>query len=902
MDGDLVMGFLKTMLKLSGSMLLAAIILLSCCYIYAQEENIAESFGLYSKAVEYYHKGNLFEAKNLLERAVQLDPRNEDAKVYLELVNAELKLRAQGMLGSYQKPDEFKRESEQPDEPVKPAALNTADNQPEEDLDTEEFVEETEPSSSEISGEYKMSLGFTRDDVIWKQANGDYNERNFRMIDRNFQQYNTYDTRVFDRVKVVLDTNKENNGMNFHSDITVDPWSFIGTSDKFSVHSAWGDVTEFQLKYWSNTNRTINETYYSLYSGNSFALPEIKVIDGKTVRTVVRGNIVNEFGLTDTLTINAREIDYTFQPVRELWFDFKGDNHNLKVFPFALEDQAYTSDDPLILSNHGIYWEASPWMDEWVPGHLNTNPAANDFWRGKWSNDLSSFTRDSDLRRLTALRGFTFQGCVADETELALSIASPKGLWDDYDSINSLPGAARVKTQVTDSLMIGLVDTFRFGYYEGRRDSYENVTAVDASYDLDDTTNIAGEFAASHSEYDQSSPAFKTEKNGSAGHIALKKETDYGKVRIALTHMDEDFDPPLANYRETRNDTHWGRHIYFKKPLESAMWGGSTLKYEDIAPFRIGDGVDIGRNALNLRLESKNIFDERMDNLIDYRYVRDVNNKYVEGVAREENTFRLAPEWTSKVLMLYHDLPKTKGGIDPISYVSDTGEYLKNTAIEDGKDPSLSTCSLGVEYAPIEWFSIYGVYENTNDSRFATGNHPNGLLNSTYFATETIEGARYRDEVAQLYKQYYFDLPPFDRFNIYRTGISLKPFDRLRIDLDYTKNDFKFAQGIDDNLNHFGAGVKYDFTKKLSGILKYTYSKAYDMFKLNTTGDLKYQGHHNIFSELDYAMNEDGMLVLQFGEGTVLSPVWSPTATPFGDFYPTLDTQHIVRVYYNGRF
>ena len=94
---------------------------------------------------------------------------------------------------------------------------------------------------------------------------------------------------------------------------------------------------------------------------------------------------------------------------------------------------------------------------------------------------------------------------------------------------------------------------------------------------------------------------------------------------------------------------------------------------------------------------------------------------------------------------------------------------------------------------------------------------------------------------------------------------------------------------MDDNMNHFGAGLKYEFTPKLTGFLKYTFSKAYNLYRLNTSGDLKYQDHHNVFMEFDYSITEYGFLVIQFGEGSAASPVWSYTASPFGDFYPTLD-------------
>ena len=94
--------------------IVTALGLLAAAPCFAQEQNVAGSFGLYSKGVSYYHAGNLHEAKMILERALELDVRNEDAQTYLDLVNAELRLRARGMLDTYQRGDELRRESEPP--------------------------------------------------------------------------------------------------------------------------------------------------------------------------------------------------------------------------------------------------------------------------------------------------------------------------------------------------------------------------------------------------------------------------------------------------------------------------------------------------------------------------------------------------------------------------------------------------------------------------------------------------------------------------------------------------------------------------------------------------------------------------------------------------------------------
>ncbi|MDP8230285.1 MAG: tetratricopeptide repeat protein [Candidatus Gorgyraea atricola] len=891
---------------------------------YAQEQYIAESFGLYSRGIDYYHAGKLHEAKDILERAVSLDPRNNEAQGYLDLVNAELKMRARGQLDVYQSQSELKRESdlEEPDEYYY-YEIEDADIEDEYEYEYEYEYYEDEPDKprhpedkikaisdalnesiapSQIIGEYKMSLGATNEDVIWKDANGDYNERNFRMINNDFPKTNTFDTRVYDSFKLAFDTNENEEGLNFHSDITVDPWSFVGKTDKFTVaDNSATDRVELELKYWSGTRSTINETFYTSDYNRNFSTLEYKVTDGK-IPAFIATSKDQDGNAFDTYSIPEQEVDFTFQPLRELWVDYNTDDYKFRVFPFGLENQALSSDDPLGLSNHHIYWEPSPWLDEWIPGHVNSEWNPDDFWRGQWSDDLPFFTRDSELKRLTALRGVSFEGLgLFGNTDLSATVATPKGLWQDYESVNAIPGALRTKTQLTDELMIGLTGTFRVGYDDSSKDSYNHVSAVDASYDLNPTTNIAIELAMSDSEYDRSS-SYKTEKNGSAAKLAVKKDMDLGNAKLSFTHMDSSFDPGLANYTETRRDQFWGRHIHFEEPLQWSIWGSDPLTYDDIEPFRIGDGIDTGRDVVNFRLDTEDVFGERMDNLIDYRYVKDSDHKYVEGVFREENTLRINPEWTSKLLFLYHDLPKTKGGIDPVKYDSDTGEFYLNSAIQDGQDATMSTYSLGLEYEPEGWISIFGIYENTNDSTFATDNHPRDLLENFSFSTDNIEGNTYRDKLPFLYSQGYFDLPPYDRFNIYRAGISLKPSENLGVDFDYTRNDFKFAQSIDNNMNHFGTTLKYKFNNKLTGFLKYTYSKAYDLYKLSTSGDLKYEDHHNIFMELNYNVTEYGLLTIQFGEGSVLSPVYGATTTPFGDSYLTLDTQHIVRIYYNGRF
>src|SRR3989338_2779743 len=456
---------------------IAALFIILCTNIYAQEQDIAESFGLYSKGIDYYHKGKLYEARETLEQAVMLDPRNDEAQGYLDLVNAEINMRRKGKLDFYQEASALNRETsfENQKQYAEIKEYRQYENNPDPQTgpdDNEEYFDE-EPGAAEvrdkgkIRGEYKMSIGVTGDDFVWKKANGDYNERNFRMIDHNFPRTNTFDTKVYDRFKVVFDTNPENNGFNLHSDITVDPWSFTGKTKKFTVEGG-ADRVELELKYWAGTRSTINEKYYTLDYGRLVNAGEYKVKDGK----IPAFNIWSEAASVQysQFSIPEQTIDLTFQPLRELWFDYKNDDCNFKVFPLALEDHALSSDDPMGLSNRHIYWEPSPWLDDWLPGNENAAYAPTQFWSGQWSKDLAFFTRDSEVKRLTALRGFSFKGDIFDSTNLSFTAASPKGLWQDYGEMTALPGAIRTKTQLTDSFMLGFIDTFRIGYKDDKAD------------------------------------------------------------------------------------------------------------------------------------------------------------------------------------------------------------------------------------------------------------------------------------------------------------------------------------------------------------------------------------------------------------------------------------------------
>ncbi len=775
-----------------------------------------------------------------------------------------------------------------------------------------------------MTGEAQIRLGITSEETIWKRANYDLNQENWRMLsDAAFnQRENTYDFGVYDRLRVNLDTDNQE-GFGFHSNITVDPWSFTGKSNKVTL-TAGGDSAEIELKYWSNTGYTIQESVYTSQKGDSFSLPEMKVSGYETNSTTITSNWGNSF------TVPTLKVYREFQPVRELWFDYQQEETKFRFFPFAYQSQALTTNDPLRLSNNHIWWEDSPWIRSWKPGIYNSGITPADFTKGYWDNSLSSFTRDSDGTYLTNLRGFSFELTPGEGTSLASTIATPKGLWQDYSEVDNIISATRLKHLFADNFSIGATYTMRMGFNvdEGTKtDARNHVVGIDLDYELAEGIKASLETAYSQSDYDLSSPGYESDSQGYAYYfsiigtypakkiidlehgydgIKLQAEEDFfAKTRFFLAHMDNGFDPSLSSYRETRDDTFWSRHIHFRQPLgySYATLFNPTSKWEDIRPYRIGNGIDIGRDVIGFRAEAS--WRDSLDNLFDVRNVHQTNGKYVETVARDEITYKINNRLTAKVLGIYHDLPKTKAGIDPFIFDTQTGLYAKDWSsdpIDDGKDPSLKTGSLGLEYAFSDYVILHGIWERTNDYTLAYDNFPRGILNSAQLSDlYTEDGKTYRRDQLYLYDQHLFPQPPYPFYDIFKVGLNLNPTEYLGIYLDYTRNEFKSAGQISDNMNHMGIEVSYLPTVKLGLYLKYVYSHWNDLDRLRN-GDAKcYIGNHNVMAGLNYRISEDEELIMQYGEiGRTL--VSSSSDDPFGGGLSTLDTQHIVRLFYQRRF
>lgn len=862
----------------------------------------------------YYSRGQYDDALHEFNKALLADPYNDMAKEYIAKISGRPKAAWDQVLDKLEDGEQMKVSG----------GTSTAPKQEPHPRKEAAPEEKKEASGLKISGVYQFAAGGTTDGFEWKRANGNLNEEDTRILADNglSSRENTFDPRIFDRLMLNIDTQNQK-GFNAHANIVIDPWSFTGKSDKFTLTSEDStDTAEFELKYWSNTRRTLNEVVFTPGNGDSLALPEIKVIDDKTAATRVGTVFGGAFNLP------AVKIHREFQPIRELWVDYESDNSKLRLFPMGYSGQALTSDDPLSLSNHHIYWEESPWILRWNPGQVNnggTDPSADDFTQGKWDDSLAFSTRDSDLTRLTALRGIALAWSPTEDTSLKITGASPKGLWQNYDSFDNFPAAMRFKQGLGDMLQIGSTYTFRMGLNEAennKKDAVNHVWGMD--FDLSPFTGakLQAEAATSRSRQDLTS-SFATEKRGFVYHVALigsperdilgsnyneikPKEQDksFLKARLQFTHMDAAFEPALSSYRETRDDQFWSRHIHFKKPFKYASSGSTfnkpSIGWDDIAPFAVGDGIDIGRDVFGLRVEGS-FLERKLDELFDVRNVHATGGKYLENVARSETTYRPTQKLTTKLLAIYHNVHQTYGTKDPFLVDAQTDRIFDNLIMPDGKSPSMKTFSLGANYDFFDWVSLYGIWEYSNDINAAYDGFPRGVLNSSSFETFTAYDKIFRRQTAFVYSQRDFPLPPYPFNGSYKAGLTLRPWKKWEIFLDFTRNEYEYAGQISDDINHSGIEIGYQPTEKLGFFAKYVYSQVRDLVMINNSEVPRYENHHNFFFEGRYSFTKDDELAFQFGE-TGRSPLTTVAYDPFGGSLPVLDTQQIYRLYYRRKF
>ena len=774
-----------------------------------------------------------------------------------------------------------------------------------------------------VSGDMQLSFGVAPGDFIWKRANFDLNEKfmSWRVTSEAAfnRRFNTYDPAIYDSLSVNMDTENKQ-GFNFHSNLTVDPWSFTGKSSKITVNNGTGDAAEIQLMYWSNTGYVLNHTAYGFLKGSTLNIPELKVVDGKTAATNISGYNIPEM-----------KINRQFQPVRELWLDYANDNVKFRAFPMAYQDQAYSSDDPLNISNHGIWWKDSKWLRMYTPGAYHSGNAPVDFTKGYWDDSLSFISKDSTGKYLTALRGFSFSFQPGEETVFDTTVATPKHLWQDYATMDNIISASRLKHYFADNLLLGGTFTSRSGFKTNpqKLDSQNFVGGVDLGYEITEGLKAQAEVLTSKSKYDLSDSAYETESRGNAYYFSFitryprssimdlkygyddirmaKDESFLVKSKFYAARMDKGFDSSLSDFHNSRQDVFWSRHIHFRKPMDYYSQGleGSGANWDELNSSRIGDGIDAGRNTLGFRFET--FLENRFYNLFDVRNVHDVNGKFVENVVRDEATVRVTDKLTAKAMGIYQRLPKTVGGIDPFIYSGSTGEYFLNSAVPDGEDPTIKTGSIGLNYDFFEWLSLNGIYERTNDYTLAYGNFPQSALrNDTTIDSYYYQNDKYYSYVRPfLYGQGLFPQAPYDFYNVFKSGLRIMPLENMEIYLDYTRNEYETASLVNDNMNHIGLEVTYMPTKKMGMSFKYIYSRSKDIVQLPSSDFALTDhpvGHHNFFGEFRYLPSKDDELILQYGAGDTSSISNLASLDPYGGGMLTLDTQHLFRAYYRRRF
>jgi hypothetical protein len=774
-----------------------------------------------------------------------------------------------------------------------------------------------------ITGQMQLSLGTTPDDFIWKRANFDLNEKflSYRLISHDVfnRGFNTYDPAIYDALSVNLDTENKA-GFNFHGNLTVDPWSFTGKSSKLAVGNGAGDSADIQLFYWSNTGYILNHTYYGNLKGLTLNIPELKVIDGKTTAATIAG-----------FTVPAADIDRQFQPVRELWLDYTNDQIKLRAFALGYQDQAYSSDDPLNISNHGIWWKDSKWLRSYTPGVLHSGNVPADFTKGYWDDSLSFISKDSTGKYLTALRGFAFSFTPQEATTFDTTIATPKHLWQDYAVVDNLISASRLKHKFADNLALGGTFTWRAGFKTDPQelDSQNFVGGVDLGYEVIEGLKAQAEVLASRSNYDISNSDYETESRGNAYYfsfitryprsrimdlkygydeIAMAKDESFLiKSKFYAVRMDRGFDSALSDFHNTRQDVFWSRHIHFRKPMDYYGQGleGSSLNWGELNSTRIGDGIDAGRNTVGFRFET--FLEDKFYNLFDLRNVHDVRGEFIENVVRDEATARVTDKLTVKVLGIYQKLPKTVAGIDPFIYDGKSGNFFINAAVPEGEDPSIATGSFGLNYDFFDWLSLNGIYERTNDYTLAYGNFPQNVLrNDTTLDAFYYQNDKYYSYVLPfLFGQGIFPQAPYDYYNVFKTGLRIMPLKNMEIYLDYTRNEYETASLISDSMNHVGMEITYMPVPRFGISFKYIYSRSKDIIQLPSSEFSLTDhpvGHHNFFSELRYLPSKDDELILQYGVGDTSSIGNISSLDPYGGSMLTLDTQQIIRAYYRRRF
>ncbi len=755
-------------------------------------------------------------------------------------------------------------------------------------------------SRVKISGHYRVAAGTDFESFIVNDSNPDLADWNYHYLFGE-RLNNTYDRAIYNQYRLNVDFTPMDK-TNIHTQIVADPWSYVGTTgDQVQKSDIGGEEIMYNLKYFGANNSTIAEAFRTNV-GDQVGFPVLKLHDGHTPLTTVHGFYdFNPATAGIPFTIPELDMDYEFRPFRKLWADYNEDDWHARVFALADQSQVLTTDDPLELSNHKDYWQQSPWLYQYMPIQFFSDGSIQ---RGYYSDFLSFYARDSEGNRLVLLKGASFEAALG-KTYVASTIAAPYTPWDQkYFAADNIPGAVRLKHQATDKLMVGGTYTFRTGFVDNNIADFGQVVGVDARYKINEHVTAKSEIAGSHRELDVDTDdrlrastqgyAYKAQVDTSFDH-RMDGHTD---ASLSFTQMDQNFEPSLSRYSNTRDDHDWGKHIQFK--------GYSPeLEY-----YRIGDGVDVDRYAFRFNWK-EHLLEDTFSNLFDVRDVyRARDGAYQETVLREEATYELDPRTTVKGLFRWQGLPSTTAGVEPFipnyyftGLADPSNARYQNIDVVAGEDPSRFTYSGGAQYVFNPQWACEGIYEFSND----IPDFPRALLNGDFRdANDRIDGLLFDHLTNFLYGQSALGgAPPYHYFNIFRERVIYRPDDKIAFILHAAQNTYRFAASLDDNVNHEGLSVYYDYSKKISFFTDLTHSQLINLPKFLATNftEKDYEGHVNFYTSMDYHINSSTIFRAEYGVFGL--GLYSPQTNPYsavGFSLPTIDTEHVFRVSLNGDF
>ncbi|MBL7071304.1 MAG: hypothetical protein ISS26_03925 [Candidatus Omnitrophica bacterium] len=699
----------------------------------------------------------------------------------------------------------------------------------------EPFTRKDSDSPAKISGGYRMNFGFqwaSTDDLHWKNANTEITGNNFRYL-WGEKRYNTFNPDIYDSFDLSIDIEPEAQ-WSAHMDLIVDPWAFVGETEKVNVRSGWGAEIDLDLPYWSNTGRTRDIVVRS-NTGDTINIPAIQVRDSDTEPT----NVTSGWG--DRYFIPAMHVKREFRPIKNLWLDWNfAEDSRIRVFPYLDNAYAFTSDDPIGLSNNHIYWEASPWISFWTRG---VEYSALGWEPGFWTADTAEGRQGERLR---LLRGIHLTS-ETERTSLETMAASSVSPWNEYENMNNIAYAGRFKAYVTDLLTMGSTYTARTGMTDDDVESLEQACALDWSLDVSPEVRAETEVAYSYRGTDTDS-VHRSSNWGEAfaARLHYGKEFESGRTgyKFAFTYMADDFEPPLATYGNTSNDQSWADHIEF------------TERSEEDKKIKIGDGISPNRSVFSIG-NTTSLFDGKFEILSDYRQAHTANiGKFREAVFRNEATAVVSDFTTCKSLALVHKNPPNKD--NELAFVFGGGVK----------------CRLNDQIA------AYGIYERANKYPYWPE------ASSDWFRMDPM--------------------PPYPFFNMYKLKFTFEPYKDLIFEYNHCRNGFKFATGVDDNINYDGIELRWKLYEGLSTQFTYKYSRVMEVNELLAVGTENFMGHHNIYSETNWEIWKGKYLRVQFGDlGRFITryQIDPDSSTERSSIqHDVLDTQEIIRIALVGTF